>query len=137
MSTVASRRAPGTRSADAPADTGLSPETATLIRRARYASVRAVFRSDAELATLLDADRSRAARWKSGAAMDATRWELLQALDAVVGMLRGWLAPATIPKWLHGINAHLGHRRPLDVLRDGRLSEVIAAIEAEKSGAFA
>ena len=120
-----------------PADVGLSPEITALIRRARFASARAVFRSDAEIAALLDAGRSRTARWKAGAAMDAARWEFLQALDAVVGLLREWLAPTTIPKWLHGVNAHLGHRRPLDVLRDGRLSEVIAAIEAEKSGAFA
>lgn len=146
MSTTARRRAgparsvAGTRSPAtgvAPVDTGLSLEAATLIRRARFASVRAVLRSDAELATLLDADRSRAARWKEGAAMDPVRSERLHALDAVVGLLRGWLAPTTIPKWLHGVNAHLGHRRPLDVLRDGRLSEVVAAIEAEKSGAFA
>lgn len=134
------RSVAGARSAAtlaAPADAGLSPEAAALIRRARYASVRAVLRSDAELATLLDADRSRAARWKEGAAMDPARSERLHALDSVVGLLRGWLAPTTILKWLHGINAHLGHRRPLDVLRDGRLSEVVAAIEAEKSGAFA
>jgi len=141
VSTTAARRSgaprPASRPAPGAADAGLSPEAAAMIRRARFASVRAVFRSDAEVATLLDADRSRAARWKAGAAMDAARWEFLQALDTVVGLLRGWLAPTTIPKWLHGVNAHLGHRRPLDVLRDGRLSEVIAAIEAEKSGAFA
>ena len=144
MSTAAARRAGASRPASeprpgahavAPADAGLSPDVAGLIRRARFASVRAAFGSDAALAALLDADRSRAARWKAGAAMDATRWERLQALDTVVGLLRGWLAPTTIPKWLHGINAHLGHRRPLDVLRDGRLSEVVAAIEAEKRGA--
>jgi hypothetical protein len=69
--------------------------------------------------------------------MDDARWRHLEALDTVVGLLRGWLEPTTIPKWLHGVNAHLGDRRPLDVLRDGRLSEVVLAIEAEKSGAFA
>ena len=68
--------------------------------------------------------------------MDPARWAHWQAIDVTVGQLRGFLAPSTIPKWLRGVNAHLGHRRPLDVLRDGRLSEVIAAIEAEKIGAF-
>lgn len=118
-------------------DAGLPPDAAILIRRARYASVRPAFASDAEMAAALGADRSRAARWKAGAAMDAPRWASLQALDTVVGLLRGWLEPTTIPKWLRGVNAHLGNRRPLDVLRDGRLSEVVAAIEAEQSGAFA
>ena len=42
-----------------------------------------------------------------------------------------------VAKWLRGTNAHLGDRRPIDVIRQGRLSEVVAAIEAEKAGAFA
>jgi hypothetical protein len=36
-----------------------------------------------------------------------------------------------------GINAHLGDRRPIDLLREGSLSDVIAAIEALKSGSYA
>jgi hypothetical protein len=116
---------------------GVTPEAATLIRRARFASARAAFASDAEMAEALGADRSRAARWKTGEPMDDARWRQLEAIDITVALLRGWLEPTTIPKWLHGTNAHLGHRRPIDVLRDGRLSEVIAAIEAEQSGAFA
>lgn len=59
------------------------------------------------------------------------------SLDAVDSLLRGFLEKEIIIDWLFGINAHLGDRRPLDVLRDGRLSEVVAAVEAEKSGAFA
>jgi hypothetical protein len=116
---------------------GVPADTAVLIRRARYASARAAFASDAEMAAALGADRSRAARWKAGEPMDDARWRHLEALDTVAGLLRGWLEPTTIPKWLHGVNAHLGDRRPIDVLRDGRLSEVVLAIEAEKSGAFA
>lgn len=127
---------PGRRTAAA-AVPGVGSAAAILIRKARFVSARAAFTSDAEMAKALGADRSRAARWKAGAPMDDVRWRHLEALDTVVGLLRGWLEPTTIPKWLHGLNAHLGHRRPVDVLRDGRLSEVVAAIEAEKSGAFA
>jgi hypothetical protein len=36
-----------------------------------------------------------------------------------------------------GHNAHLSDRRPVDLLREGNLSGVIAAIEALKSGAYA
>ena len=36
-----------------------------------------------------------------------------------------------------GINAHLGDRRPIDLLREGSLSLVIAAIEALKTGTYA
>jgi len=58
-------------------------------------------------------------------------------LDTVVSLLEGFLEVGSIAKWLRGMNAHLGDRRPIDVIRQGRLSEVVAAIEAEKAGAFA
>lgn len=104
---------------------------------ARYRSVRRAFPSDAALAQALRVDRSRVTRWKRGESPSPHHAEQLLRLDAVVSLLAGFLEPAVVPDWLHGTNAHLGHRRPLDVLREGRLSEVIAAIEAERSGAFA
>lgn len=58
-------------------------------------------------------------------------------LDTVVELLSGYLEPSSIPKWLLGHNAHLGGRRPIDLLREGNLSDVIQAIEALKSGAYA
>ena len=63
--------------------------------------------------------------------------ERLVGVDATIELLTGFLDDRSIPKWLSGTNAHLGDRRPIDVLTQGRLSEVIAAIEAEKSGAYA
>jgi transcriptional regulator with XRE-family HTH domain len=104
---------------------------------ARYRSVRRAFPSDAALAAALRVDRSRVARWKRGEAPSPEHAEQLLRLDAVVSLLSGFLEPAVVPDWLHGTNAHLGHRRPLDVLREGSLADVIAAIEAERSGAFA
>jgi len=103
----------------------------------RYRTARRAFASDAEMARAFGVDRSRVSRWKRGEAPDAANAERLVALDATVALLSGYLAESSIPKWLGGTNAHLGNRRPIDVIRDGRLSEVIAAIEAEKSGAFA
>lgn len=55
----------------------------------------------------------------------------------MISLLSTYLEPEVAHDWLFGVNAQLGHRRPLDVLREGRLSEVIAAIESERSGAFA
>ena len=121
------RRSTTTRLATSPA--GLAA--------ARYHSVRRAFPSDAALAQALRVDRSRVTRWKRGESPSPHHAEQLLRLDAVVSLLAGFLEPAVVPDWLHGTNAHLGHRRPLDVLRQGRLSEVIAAIEAERSGAFA
>jgi hypothetical protein len=103
----------------------------------RYQTARRAFSSDAEMARAFGVDRSRVARWKQGDAPDSENAERLVGLDTTVALLSGFLAESSIPKWLSGLNAHLGDRRPIDVLRSGRLSEVIAAIEAEKSGAFA
>lgn len=107
------------------------------IVRTRIESARRAFRSDSELARGLGVDRSQITRWQAGQLPDAENADRLVALDAVVSLLGTQLSASSIPKWLQGTNAQLGDRRPIDLLRAGRLSEVIAAIEAEKSGAYA
>lgn len=90
------------------------------------------------MAEALGVDRAQVARWRDGRTTPtsdlATR---LVGLDAVVELLTGYLEPKSIVKWLQGSNAHLDDRRPLDLLRRGQLSPVIAAIEALKSGSYA
>jgi hypothetical protein len=103
----------------------------------RYHVAKVAFPDDADLARSLGVHRSAVVRWKRGEAPAARNWEQLVGLDTVVSLLEGFLDLSSIPKWLRGINAHLGDRRPIDVIRQGRLSEVVAAIEAEKAGAFA
>jgi hypothetical protein len=108
-----------------------------VIRGATYFLVRSAFASDAAIAEFAGIDRSRVTRFKQGKNLEPETAALLDAVGATVTQLRGFLDDDAIPEWLRGANAHLGHRAPLDVLRTGRLSEVIAAIEAEKGGAFA
>jgi transcriptional regulator with XRE-family HTH domain len=104
---------------------------------ARVLSARRGFASDAELAEALGVSRSNIARWKKGERPSPENADFLLALDVVVTMLSGWLHPRSVPKYLFGINAFLGHRRPIDVLLLGGLAEVIRAIQADKQGAFA
>ena len=96
-----------------------------------------VLGSDAAVASVLDVSRAQPARWRHGQVPDPENRDRIIGLDAVIALLSGYLAESTIPKWLNGVNAHLGNRRPISVLREGRLSDVIAAIEAQKGGAFA
>ena len=103
----------------------------------RIAAARRAFRSHAELAEGLGVARSQLTRWKAGQRPDAENAARLAAIDAVVELLTGYLSDTSIPKWLKSPNAHLHNRHPLSLLRSGRLSEVIAAIEAEQGGAFA
>jgi hypothetical protein len=112
-------------------------DVTSLTTRVRTISARAAFQSEAELADWLGVDRSQLTRYKRGQQpRGEAAWRLL-GLDTVVAALRQVLEPGVIPDWLHGINAHLNHQRPLDVLRAGRLAEVIAAVEAERAGSYA
>jgi len=101
------------------------------------AAVTRVLGSDAAVARALEVSRAQPKRWREGQVPDPENRDRIIGLDAVIALLSGYLADSSIPKWLNGVNAYLGDRRPLSVLREGRVSDVIAAIEAEKSGAFA
>lgn len=104
----------------------------------RLESARRAFPSDAQVAEALGVDRAQVKRWQEGTTVPGPEnADRIVGLDAVVELLSGHLEPSSISKWLHGFNAHLGDRRPIDVLRQGSLSEVIGAIEALKSGSYA
>ena len=112
-------------------------EFGRLLLEARLRSALRAFGSDAELAAALGVDRAQPGRWRAGQSPDPENYDRIVGLDVVVDLLGTYLSRSSIPKWLNGVNAHLGDRRPVAVLRHGNLSEVIAAIEAEKSGAYA
>lgn len=103
----------------------------------RLDSARRVFRSDAAVADALGVNRTQLSRWREGRTPDPKNLDRLVGLDAVVQLLTGFLSETTIPKWLRAPNPRLGDRTPLYMLQQGRLPDVIAAIQAEKSGSFA
>lgn len=103
----------------------------------RLDSVRRVFRSDAAVAEALGVNRTQFSRWRRGQKPDAENLDRLVGLDAAVQLLTGFLSGTTIPKWPSSPNPRLDDRTPLYMLRQGQLPDVIAAIQAEKSGAFA
>jgi hypothetical protein len=96
------------------------------------------FKSDAELAGWLGVDRSQLSRYRRGRQRPGGEvgWRLT-GLQAVVQALRQVLEADAVADWLLGVNAHLNQRRPLDVLREGRVAEVMNAVEAERTGSFA
>lgn len=100
-------------------------------------AVREVFDSDAALARALDVSPSRVTRWRRGARAAPASHERIAALAGVVFLLADLLPPPAIRDWLHGINANLGDIRPLDALAVGRVADVVAAAQAERTGAFA
>lgn len=112
-------------------------ELKALAAAARSDTAPTAFTSEAELAEWLGVNRSQLTRYRRGQRpRGETAWRLV-GLDAVVAALDQFLEPGAIGDWLQGINAHLGHQRPIDLLRQGRVAEVMAAVEAERAGSFA
>jgi transcriptional regulator with XRE-family HTH domain len=95
------------------------------------------FGGQAEVARALGVNRSRVTRWLRDEAPDLANRRKLEAVEFVLNRLSQTLRRETAVSWLYGTNAHLGDRRPIDLLAAGRVSEVLAAIEAEETGAFA
>jgi transcriptional regulator with XRE-family HTH domain len=95
------------------------------------------FRSSAELASVLGVNRSQITRWLRGAGIDPLNAEKIDVLELVVASLLRLYEPEVIRPWLFGFNPHLGNRRPIDLVRKGKVEELLSAIRAERAGSFA
>lgn len=93
--------------------------------------------SQARVAQALDVDRSRVTRWLADEEPDPDNLIKLESVEFVLGRLLRSYRRETALKWLFGFNAHLGDARPIDLLARGRTWEVIRAIEADETGAYA
>lgn len=95
------------------------------------------FRSAARLADMLGVSRSQITRWLRGAGIDPANAEKVDLLELVwANLLRLYEREAALA-WLFGLNPTLGDRRPIDLIRAGRAEELMRAIRAERSDAFA
>lgn len=102
--------------------------------------VRAVSRDlggQAKLARLIGVSPSRVSRWLRREEPDAANRRKVEGVEFVLSRLLGNWERDTALKWLEGVNGHLGNRRPIDLLTAGRVAEVVEAIEAEETGAYA
>ena len=100
-------------------------------------ALRVDFRSAARLAEMLGVSRSQVTRWLRGAGLDPANAEKVDLLELVwSNLLRLYEREAALA-WLFGLNPALGDRRPIDLIRAGRTEELMRAIRAERSDAFA
>jgi len=72
-----------------------------------------------------------------GAGIDPRNADRVDALEHVMSSLLRLYEPDAAREWLSGFNPQLGGRRPIDLIRLGRTRELLDAIAAERSGAFA
>jgi len=100
-------------------------------------ALRADFRSAAQLADMLGVSRSQVTRWLRGAGIDPLNAEKVDLLELVWSSLLRLYDKEAALSWLFGLNPLLDDRRPIDLVRAGRTEELMRAIRAERSDAFA
>lgn len=90
-----------------------------------------------QVADLAEVDPSRITRWRELELPTAENQDKILALYLIRERLHHIMPPTTAEKWLTGFNALLGNRRPVDLLRQNRIAEVLAAIEQTQSSSYA
>jgi uncharacterized protein (DUF2384 family) len=90
------------------------------------------------LADLLSVAKSQPSRWQRGEELPspAKARELID-LDHITARARMLWEPEVVQDWLQGPNSYLDGARPIDVLRVRGSTEVLQALDAAASGAFA
>jgi hypothetical protein len=107
------------------------------LTQAKLARVIALLGSQSAVAQALGVHRSRITRWLAGEEPEADNRATLDGLEFVLSRLLDRMAAPTARKWLEGLNAHLGHRRPIDLIADHRVAEVMAAVEQSSVDSYA
>lgn len=104
----------------------------------RLDNIRRVVTSDEALADALAIAPAELERVRAGARLDDDdALQRLMALDATIELLLLVLEPTSAWKWLSGVNANLGDRRPLAAIRRGDGDEVLHAAATVGTGAYA
>ena len=105
--------------------------------QARLGALVQDFGTQSRVAQVLQVDRSRVSRWLRGEEPDEANRARLEGFEFVLARLSERFPRQTALRWLEGVNPHLNDRRPVDLLRSGRIAEVLEAVEAELAEAYA
>jgi uncharacterized protein (DUF2384 family) len=95
------------------------------------------FRSQRRLAEAMAVSPAQVTRWRRGQGIDEVNAQRVDLLELVMSSLLRLYPPEAAEQWLHGLNPHLGDRRPIDLVRTGRARELLDAIAQERAGSYA
>jgi hypothetical protein len=116
-------------------------EPQSLIESGYYARIVCDIRESAlttiELAEITGVKERQVHHWAAGSHRPTgpTRDRLLE-VAYIVEQLQEVYAPEGVDIWLHGRNRSLGAERPIDLLRAGEFTRVLAAVDRLKTGAM-
>jgi uncharacterized protein (DUF2384 family) len=91
-----------------------------------------------KVADVLGVSKSQPSRWKDGTERPgAETGRLIVDLEHVIARALQIWEPDVVPVWLTSANPYLNQARPIDVLRSRGAGEVLEALDATLSGAYA
>src|ERR1035437_2424349 len=112
--------------------------SAMALPMAELAFLKGVFGRQAKLAELFSISTASVSRWfTSAGAPGPENAERIMGVAYIVYRLSNLVEPEVVNAWLHGVNDHLGHQKPIDLIRHGRLTDVINALDEFEAGGFA
>jgi len=88
-------------------------------------------------AEAVQADKSRVSRWAKGSIPDERNSRAIIDLEFMYQRLSRFLDDNSADRWLKSANSFLSGKRPIDVLHQGRLVDVLSAANQEEAGSFA
>jgi len=94
------------------------------------------FKQDSDLAEALGVTPTAIAGWKVGVMPDQSTFRLLRDVAVVISKLLDYYDRSVVSDWLYGQNPDLDGRQPIELLREGNLADVLAAADAQISGAY-
>jgi hypothetical protein len=80
--------------------------------------------------------RSQITRWKAGDPANSENTWLLRDFAFAAETLAEHFEASTAHAWLYGRSPELNGETPVEVIRGGRLRDVLMAIQAQASGAY-
>jgi hypothetical protein len=129
--TIVTQRGPTNR-AEQPDDPGPHPKRSLPEERLR--ALADAF-GNTGLAKLIGVSASTPGRWISGQHRPRPQsMAQLIALDQTLTRASLIWGPPAVQEWLQGNNSHLAGARPIDALRHGKTSAVLAALDTEMWG---
>jgi transcriptional regulator with XRE-family HTH domain len=91
-----------------------------------------------DIANIVQVSPATVSRWFSGKATpDIKTQTVISGLRFVVERLSDFYSPDETRLWLHAPHPMLEGKRAIDLINEGRLTEVLSIIEAMETGAFA
>ncbi len=112
-------------------------EAVPVATRTKLEAVARDLGNQARVARALGVSPSRVSRWLRTEEPEAENRRKLEGVEFVLSRLLGLYRRETAIAWLQGINPQLGDRRPIDLLAAGRITDVLAAIDADEAESYA